>query len=291
MTSEHLQSNVHLTRTLIRLGSILCLCSAFLLATGCATTEEIERSEKEYYDNARKALKSGNFLEATRELESLESRYPFGRYAEQAQLDLIYARYGSLDQEGSRAAADRFIRLHPSSENVDYAYYIRGIASYNMDIGLAAQWFPIDETSRDPGEMRRAFSDFSALLQRFPDSEYAPDARSRMVYIRNRLADYELHVTKYYIRREAYIAAVNRAKYIVDHFSDTPATEQALILMVELYQQLELPDKADDALVVLAANYPESEAFDANMKFNSNRVARQNRGLSELFNFSLFSED
>ncbi len=251
-----------------------------LLVGGCASTPDPELPEKEYYDLAKAALKSRNFTEATRHLESLETFYPFGTYAEQALLDLIYARYNSLNLEGAHDAADRFIRLHPQSPHVDYAYYVRGIASYHMDIGLAAQYFPmVDVTSRDPGEMRKSFNDFSQLVTRFPDSTYARDAQQRMIELRNRLAALEIHAARYYITREAFIAAVNRAQEVVENYDGTPAVEDALIIMVECYRQLGLAEYADDALAVLAANYPQSRAFGKKMKFKPSEIKKQNRSV------------
>ncbi|PID44274.1 MAG: outer membrane protein assembly factor BamD [Proteobacteria bacterium] len=273
----------------ISLSLFFLFCFPVLLLQGCATVDEsVEPTEKEIYESASRALKSHNFNEASRQLELLESRYPFGRHAEQAQLDLIYARFSSLDIDGALIAADRFIRLHPDSEHVDYAYYIRGVANFNYDQGLSARWFSIDQASRDPGRMRESYNDFRQLVTRFPDSDYAADSRQRMIAIRNRLADHELGVIRYYILREAYIAAVNRCRYVVDTFPNTPATEEALILMVELYRQLGQKQFASDALVILAANYPDSKAFDKNMKFRSNRVMRKDRSLTRLLDFDMF---
>jgi len=265
------------------------LALALILLAACASTPEPELTEKEYYDEAKQAIDARNFSVATKHLEALETRFPFGRYAEQAQLDLIYARYNNLDLEGSRAAADRFIRLHPQSPHVDYAYYIRGIAAYNMDVGLAAQYVPaVDVTSRDPGEMRKAFSDFSQLLTRYPDSDYASDAEQRMVEIRNRLAFYELHAARYYLKRESYIAAANRASHIVKSFPNTLAVEPALIIMVETYHELGIQNQADDALAVLAANYPDSDAFDKKMRFKGKEIKKQQRSLLSVVTFGWF---
>ncbi|MCW9010972.1 outer membrane protein assembly factor BamD, partial [Marinobacter sp.] len=174
-------------RSVVRL---LLLSTLFALAAGCASQKEVEvLPEQTYYENAREAMNSGNFNEAEQNLDALETYYPFGRYAEQAQLDLIFARYQNLDLEGSRAAADRFIRLNPQSEHLDYALYMRGLASYNLDLGLATRYFPVDAAARNPGEQLQAFRDFSQLLNRFPDSDYALDARQRMIAIRNRMAE------------------------------------------------------------------------------------------------------
>ncbi len=171
---------------------LLLLSTLVVLVSACASNKQEEvLPEKTYYENAREAMTSGNFNEAEQNLDALETYYPFGRYAEQAQLDLIYARYQNLDLEGSRAAADRFLRLNPQSDHADYALYMRGLASYNLDIGLAARYFPIDVAARDPGEQLQSFRDFSELLNRYPDSQYVADARQRMIAVRNRMAELE----------------------------------------------------------------------------------------------------
>ncbi len=265
---------------------VLALMLTALLLGACSSNPKPEASEQELYEEARKSIKTRNFTQATIALEELESRFPFGKYAEQAQLDLIYARYSSLDLDGAILAADRFIRLHPQSPSVDYAYYIRGIANYNLDLGVASQYFPlVDISSRDPGHMRSAFKDFSELVNRFPGSQYAADARQRMIQIRNRLAKYELNVARYYVRREAYMAAANRASYVVKNFPNTPSVEEALRMMVELYRLLDLPDQAGDALAVLAANYPQSKAFDRNMRFKSELIKKESRTLKSVLSF------
>jgi outer membrane protein assembly factor BamD len=264
------------------------LCLSFVLV-GCASAPEKEKSEKEYFDQARAALKANNFKEATLNLEALQTHYPFGRYAEQTELDLIYSRYSNLDLEGAKSAADRFIRLHPQSEYVDYAYYMRGMADYTMDIGLAVQYIPaVNVNSRDPGEMRQAFQDFSELVTRFPNSQYSNDAAQRMVAIRNRLAAHEIDIAKYYLKRQAYIAAANRAEGVVAHYPKTPSVEPALMIMVETYRLLGVDDKAKDALKVLAANFPHSKAFNKNGKYVPQMIKNQNRSLLSVVTFGLF---
>jgi outer membrane protein assembly factor BamD len=256
---------------------------------GCSSTPKQQPSEKELYDAAKRAIKVRNFSQATIALEDLESRFPFGKYAEQAQLDLIYARYSALDLDGSIIAADRFIRLHPQSPSVDYAYYVRGIANYNIDVGISGQYFAgVDLNSRDPGNMRQAFSDFSELITRFPDSQYASDAQQRMKLIRNRLAAYELHAARYYIRREAYVAAANRCAFVVQNFPHSPVVEEALVMMVELYQLLDLSKQADDALAVLNANYADGIGFDDAGQFKAQFVKRESRGLLSVISFGFF---
>ena len=276
-------------RSVVRL---LLLTTLMALVSACASNRQEEvLPEKSYYDNARQAMNSGNFNEAEQNLNSLETYYPFGRYAEQAQLDLIYARYQNLDLEGARAAAERFLRLNPQSEHADYALYMRGLASYNLDVGLASRYFPIEVSARNPGEQTRAFRDFSELLNRFPDSEYAADARQRMIAIRNRMAELEVHAARYYIKREAYVAANNRARYVIENYPTTPATEEALIILAETYRVLDVRKGAQDAIAMLRKNFPESTAFNAQGQFEVDILKGQTRSLLSVITFGLMGDD
>ncbi|NMT65525.1 outer membrane protein assembly factor BamD [Marinobacter orientalis] len=276
-------------RSVVRL---LLVTTAALLISACASNEQEEvLPEETYYENARDAMNSGNFNEAELNLDYLETYYPFGRYAEQAQLDLIYARYQNLDLEGARAAADRFLRLNPQSDHADYAIYMRGLASYNLDIGLAARYFPIEVAARDPGEQRQAFRDFSELLNRYPSSEYAPDARQRMIAIRNRLAELEIVAARYYISREAYIAANNRASFVVKNYSATPSVEEALIIMAETFRFMDLKKASADAVAMLEDNFPDSSAFNADGKFEADILKRKDRSLSSVVTFGLMGDE
>jgi len=277
-------------RSVVRL---LLVTTAALFISACASNDKQEEvlPEQTYYENARDAMNSGNFNEAEQNLDYLETYYPFGRYAEQAQLDLIYARYQNLDLEGARAAADRFLRLNPQSDHADYALYMRGLASYNLDIGLAARYFPVDVSARDPGEQRQAFRDFSELLNRYPSSEYAPDARQRMIAIRNRLAELELYAARYYISREAYIAANNRARYIIENYSTTPSVEEALIILAETFRFMDLKKGATDAVRMLKENFPDSAAFNENGEFQPDILTREDRSLSSVVTFGLMGDE
>lgn len=277
-------------RSVVRL---LLVTTAALFISACASNDKQEEvlPEQTYYENARDAMNSGNFNEAEQNLDYLETYYPFGRYAEQAQLDLIYARYQNLDLEGARAAADRFLRLNPQSDHADYALYMRGLASYNLDIGLAARYFPVDVSARDPGEQRQAFRDFSELLNRYPSSEYAPDARQRMIAIRNRLAELELYAARYYISREAYIAANNRARYIIENYSTTPSVEEALIILAETFRFMDLKKGATDAVAMLKENFPDSAAFNENGEFQPDILKREDRSLSSVVTFGLMGDE
>lgn len=234
----------------------------FTLLVGCSSTSSNEQFEtypeldaRELYEAAQTSLKSGNFQGAVRRLEALDLRYPFGAYSQQSQMDLIYAYYKLDDTENALSTIDRFIRQNPRHPNVDYAYYMKGLVKFNNETSFFQNLFAADLHQRDASSAREAFEHFSELMRRFPESKYAADARQRMIYLRNRLAEYEVHVARFYMSREAYLAAANRAKYVVEHFPKTPAVKEALTIMVTAYDLLELKDLADQARRVLEHNY------------------------------------
>lgn len=252
------------------LSMALMLCLTLLV--GCASKDEVneaEMPEAQIYREAQRALKDDNFSQGVKYLQMLESRFPFGPYAEQAQLELIYAHYRNYEEEAAIAAADRFIRLHPQHPNVDYAYYMKGLANYTAGSGLFERFLPTDTTQRDPGKALQSFEDFRQLLYRFPDSPYAADAKARMTYLRARLARYEINVANYYFRRKAYLAAANRGRYVVENYPQTEASADALAVMVQAYQLLGLTDLSNDALLVLKSNYPQHPSIDADGEFIS----------------------
>ncbi len=261
--------------------SLLGLSLFLLLAllAGCSGNDELDlppganSSEYELYQEAQRYLRNKNFELAVQALQLLESRFPFGRYAEQAQLELIYAHYSNFEHEAAIEAADRFIRLHPQHPNVDYAYYMKGLAAYTQNQGLFERWLPRDITQRDTSYAREAFAEFSQLLARFPDSPYAPDARSRMVHLRNLLARSEINVANYYFKRGAYVAAINRGRYVVENFPQTPAVADGLAVMVQGYLLLGLDQLAQDSLDVLVLNYPDHPSVDEDGKFVSSYTA------------------
>lgn len=242
----------------MQLKPLLTALITLLLLSACASDEvqDLDATELEYYERAQSSLRSSNFTMAVDRLQLLEARFPFGRYAEQAQLEIIYAYYKSNQPEAARAAADRFIRLHPQHPSVDYAYYLRGMASFDEDASFFSQYLPLDPATRDPGAARESFNDFARLISRFPQSQYAPDARQRMVYLRNLLARAELHVARYYVYRGAYVAAANRGRYVFENFQETPAVPDALAIMVEAYGLLKMDNLAEEALQVLTTNFP-----------------------------------
>lgn len=237
----------------------LLVISLIILASACSTSKEKvdERlTEVQLYQQAQADLTNKNYSTAIAKLKALDSRYPFGRYADQAQLELIYAYYKTADTEATRDAANRFIRLHPDHSNVDYAYYLRGLASFEQDQSFFARFLPLDMTKRDPGSARDSFNEFAQLTRRFPNSRYAPDAKVRMIYLRNLLASYEAHVGYFYLERQAYIAAARRGTYIIENFEGTPATTDGLAIMIEAYQRMGMTELANSSLEVLKLNYP-----------------------------------
>ena len=246
-----------------------------ILTTGCGLFGDDEddsefaglSTEAQFYERALDQLNGQNFRAAISTYQALESRFPFGRYAEQSQIEIVYAYYRNEDMEAARAAADRFIRLHPESENIDYAYYMKGLSSFTDGSGLFSRFLPIDHTKRDPGRAQESFSDFAQLLALYPDSPYSGDARSRMIYLRNNLAQYEIHVADYYTERRAYIAALRRAQYVVENFQGTPAVADGIAIMVECYLRLGLNELADTSLALLKENYPEHASIDTSGDF------------------------
>lgn len=245
-----------------------------LLMVACSGNDELpelaaDTGEQQMYEEAQRYLRSGNYDLAVRSLQLLESRYPFGKYAEQAQLELIYAHYGAYEHEAAVEAADRFIRLHPQHPSVDYAYYMKGLSAYTSGEDIFARFLPSDETKRDTSHAKEAFAEFSQLLSRYPDSPYAADARARMVHLRNLLARHEIVVANYYFRRGAYMAAANRGRYVVENFQQTPAVADGLAVMAQGYILLGLNDLAEDSITVLAMNYPDHPALDDNGEFKS----------------------
>ena len=256
-------------------GSQALLFSLLLFISGCSwfggDDDELiaDSGEQQMYREAQRHLKNENFSLAVRSLQGLESRYPFGQYAEQAQLELIYAHYSGYEFAAANEAADRFIRLHPRHPSVDYAYYMKGLAAYDIEPGFFSRFIPSDDTKRDVSHIQTAFAEFAQLLARFPDSAYAPDARQRMVHMRNMLARNEIHVANYYFRRGAYMAALNRGKYVVEHMQQTPSVADGLAIMGQAYLLLGLNDLAEDSIAVLCENYPDHPNLTSGCEFDS----------------------
>jgi len=211
---------------------------------------------------AKNELNSGNYAAAIKLFEALEARYPYGRFAQQAQLEIAFAYYRDQENASAIAAADRFIQLYPQHRNVDYAYYIKGLANFNDNRGIlgyiTTKLINQDMSERDAKASRESFEYFKQLVTRFPDSKYTPDALKRMAFLVNTLATGEIYVARYYMKRKAYIAAARRAQFILQEYPQTPAVEEALYIMARAYDQLGLTDLRDDTEKVMRKNFPDS---------------------------------
>ena len=238
--------------------------TAGVLATGltaCASLgdgDPKDWSETKLYEEAHDALQDGDYQQAITHFETLEARYPFSRHAQQALLESAYAYYRYDEPDSAISTLDRFLKLHPRHEYADYALYLKGLANLNRGRGFLTPLLGRDLATRDPTSLLQAFDDFALLIRQYPDSEYAEDARQRMVYLRNMLAEYEVNIAEYYLKRGAYVAALNRARYIVDHYQGAQSMPRALRLMAQAYTQLGLEDLARDTLRVLEQNFPDA---------------------------------
>jgi outer membrane protein assembly factor BamD len=241
--------------TVLALGLALAGCGAFGEKPDATRDWPVQR----LYGEAKAALDAGDYETAIDYYEKLESRYPFGRYAQQAQIDIAYAYWKNEDNASAIAAAERFVKLHPRHPSVDYAYYLKGLVNFEQGRNFVDRIIPRDMSQRDPGAVRQAFDDFSELVRRFPESKYAEDSRQRMVYLKNLLAQHEVHVADYYMRRGAYVAAANRARFVVENYQRAPVIPDALVIMAKAYRLMDLDDLSADTLRVLRLNYPGHE--------------------------------
>ncbi|MSP95664.1 MAG: outer membrane protein assembly factor BamD [Betaproteobacteria bacterium] len=253
-----------LTHSLRLLLSVAALALAALLTSACSgldtkADETVGWSATKLYGEAKEAIGSRDWTKAIKYLEKLEARYPFGRYAQQAQLDIAYCYYKDNERASAVAAADRFIKLHPNHPHADYAYYLKGLVNFNEDAGIFSRFSDQDMTERDPKGARDAFAAFRDLVTRFPDSKYAPDAAARMKYLVNALAQNEVHVARYYMKRKGFVAAANRAQFVVQNYPQAPAVEEAVFVMVKAYDALGLVELRDGADKVMRTNFPQSK--------------------------------
>lgn len=257
-----------------RLCSLIAL--SFTLAIyGCSSSssksdEPKLTTEADLYQQIERQLKNSQWETAIRNLQRMEEHFPFGTYAEQAQLELIYAYYQSNEADAAIATANRFIRLHPQHRNVDYAYYMLGMAAYAKDRSMFNRVLPVDITQRDPGSARDSLANFTQLLNRFPNSPYAADAKRRMLYLRNTLARYEVHAANYYFQRGAYIAAIGRGRFVLENFSQTPAIPDALAVIVQGYRLMNMTERANEYQAILATNYPDYPAIKKDGQWDDN---------------------
>ena len=232
----------------------LKLFAILFLIVSCSSSDEApdERlMEKELYDSAQARLKAGNYEAAVFNLEALERRFPFGRYAEQAQAELIYAYYMNYNFEQAIAAADRFINLHPRHPHIDYAYYLKGLSGFRDDVNFFSRFIEDNASMKDVSKAQQSFLDLSDFLYRFPSSDYAPHAKQRLIYLRNLLAKHEMYVSNFYIERGAYVAAASRARYVIEHLPSTPQTPYALSNLVTCYEKLGYEDLKNETFSIL----------------------------------------
>lgn len=240
----------------------LLVCFAAIALAGCASVLDPTKdwTPERFYQEAHEQMASGNWAEAIKNFEKLEARYPYGPYTEQAQLETAYVHYKDGEPALALAAADRFIRLHPTHPNVDYAYYLKGIINFHGEKSLMHALLGFDDEAwdRDPKSAHESYEAFRELVERFPKSRYAKDSIDRMRYLLDAQARYEVHVAKFYLDRGAYVAAVNRCKYAIENYPRTPAVEDALGVQAKAYKLMGLPKLSHDTVRVLRMNFPES---------------------------------
>ncbi len=238
----------------------LPLLSALLLS-GCSTTptpsqKYLKFSASQIYQTAEIKLAKRDYRDSIEAYEALDTLYPFNKDVQQAQLDVIYAYFQNDDMPASAASAERYIRLYPRADNVDYAYYMKGVANFYQDRGWFQRYMPTDQAVRDPGSTLQSYKDFEVLLKLYPNSVYAPDARQRLVYLRNLSGRYQAQVAAFYLEKHAYVAAINRAKIVITQYSETPSCQDALVILIKAYRALGLTAQAQDTTLVLHTNYP-----------------------------------
>jgi len=234
--------------------------AALVGISGCRKDKDLQNamSAEEIYAQATMSLNRNDWGRAIAAYKALQTRYPFGRYTEQSMLDLSYAYFKAAQPENALSTLERFIRTYPAHPNVDYAYYLKGLVNYEQNLGFLEKVMPRRVRDRDQSMARDAFMDFGELIRRFPDSRYVPDARQRMIFLRNNLAAYEITVAEYYMRREAFIAAANRARYALETYPNTPQNEEALVVLHRAYTELEMTALAEGSMAILALNYPDN---------------------------------
>ncbi|KAA0212722.1 MAG: outer membrane protein assembly factor BamD [Lautropia sp.] len=248
---------------------------ALVSLAGCSSTEPPDATlgwtPERLYAEARDELASGNREAAIKLLEKLEARYPFGHWAEQAQLDIAWAHFKDNERALSLAAIDRFMKLHPNHAALDYALYLKGLVNFNEQQGLMARFGGQDLSERDQAALRESFDAFKELVKRFPDSRYAPDAEARMRYLVNSMARGKVHIARYYYSRGAYVAAANRAQEVIRDYQEAPALEEALYLLIRSYEKLGLDDLRADAERVMRRSFPDSQLLRSGLPQDDRR--------------------
>jgi outer membrane protein assembly factor BamD len=248
-------------RTALNCVAAMAAALVAMLMVGCSTPpvdESANATAERLYKDAREDMESGSYDRAIKTLERVEGLASGSLLGQQALLDIAYLNWRTGERQAGLTAIERFIKLNPSSPGLDYALYLRGVLNFSDNLGLLGSWFGQDLSERDQKAARESYQAFKQLVDQFPASRYTPDARQRMNFIVNSLASYEVHVARYYLRRGAYVAAANRAQQAVAEYQQTPAVEEALFILVQSYDKLELPKLRDDAERVLRQNFPTS---------------------------------
>ncbi|WP_213295340.1 outer membrane protein assembly factor BamD [Paraburkholderia sacchari] len=253
-------------RTLGKIGNVIRIAAcgtALAVVAAChglpqKTDETATWNNNKLYTEAQDALSGGDWGKCAKYFEQLEGRDPFGRFAQQAQINVAYCSWKDNENDAADQAINRFIQLHPDHPDIAYAYYLKGMIHFNDDLGLFGRFSGQDMSERDPKSLRESYDAFKVVVDRFPKSKYAPDAAQRMRYIVNALASHEVHAADYYYRRGAYVAAINRAQLAIQDYKSAPAIEDALHIMILSYQKLNQPQMAEDTRRVLAATFPDS---------------------------------
>ncbi len=242
----------------LKLLPLFAIVLTVLTVTGCGKKDDIYKNmtAQQIYEKGKYAALRKDYPEAIKDFDTLEARYPYGEWTDKGQLALIHAYANGDDEESALAAADRFIRVHPRHANVDYAYYMKGVVNFNKNFSLVFRQMPIDRSMRDSTFAQKAFDDFRTLIEKFPSSKYAPDARKRMILMREQLADHELHVAEYYLNQGADLAAANRAGYLVNQYPRTTAAYEALKIMSKTYKDLGMTQEAKESQAMLKENFP-----------------------------------
>ncbi len=247
--------------------TVILLLSTSVFITGCQSIASVAKggpqaSAEELYRDAKRSLRNGNFVEAVETFETLGALYPFGNFTQQAQLDVAYAYFKQDEYNNAISTADRFIKLYPRSNSIDYAYFIKGLANYTRGSSPLERIFPRDLAKVNQSWLRSSFADFDTLVTRFPASIYVPDALERMSYLQDSMARHELETAQYYFGRGAMVATVNRIKFMLEHYEESRHTGNGLALMARAYQTLGHEDLKRDTLRVLALNNPEHPALE-----------------------------
>ena len=259
----------------ISLAFFLAASATILLLSGCAGSDGQKDdtdiwSETKLYSEATDKLNDADFAKCGKYFDKLEARFPFGPYSQQAQINAAYCYWKAQEQAQALVAIDRFLKLHQGSPSLDYAYYLKGLITFNDDLGWLGKFTGQDLSERDPKASKEAFESFKVVVERFPDSKYAPDSLDRMRYIVNSLAESDVMIARFYYQRGAYLASANRAQLVIRDYDRAPAVEEALYLLVKSYEKLEMPDLSSDALRVLQLNFPDSQ-----MLVTGQRVKKQ----------------